>query len=161
MAIQTITYSDKQAMGTQPTIPDVNKVTDTDMNEIKNVVNNNATELSNVVESGSNSNGNYIKYADGSMICSKLVTGTTPINEAWGSGYTSGATASINLGDWAQTFLSTPIISVTPGRTGSNYWLSGVMYSSTTHVGDVSILRFSGATSVDYRLHVIGIGKWK
>lgn len=34
-----ITYDDKQAMGTQPTIPDVNKVTADDMNEIKNVVN--------------------------------------------------------------------------------------------------------------------------
>lgn len=35
-----ITYADKQAMGTQPSIPDVNKVTDSDMNQIKNVVNN-------------------------------------------------------------------------------------------------------------------------
>lgn len=34
-----ITYDDKQAMGTQPTIPEVNKVTDSDMNEIKNSVN--------------------------------------------------------------------------------------------------------------------------
>lgn len=45
MAIQTITYSDKQAMGTQPSIPDINKVTDSDMNEIKDVVNNNASEI--------------------------------------------------------------------------------------------------------------------
>lgn len=45
MAIQTITYSDKQAMGTQPSIPDINKVTDSDMNEIKNVVNENANIL--------------------------------------------------------------------------------------------------------------------
>ena len=48
MAIQTITYSDKQAMGLQPSIPSENKVMDTDMNEIKSVVNNNATILSNV-----------------------------------------------------------------------------------------------------------------
>ena len=34
-----ITYDDKQAMGTQPTIPEVNKVTDSDMNEIKYSVN--------------------------------------------------------------------------------------------------------------------------
>jgi hypothetical protein len=45
MAIQTITYSDKQAMGTQPSIPDINKVTDSDMNEIKSVVNENANIL--------------------------------------------------------------------------------------------------------------------
>ena len=35
-----ITYADKQAMGTQPSIPDVNKVTDSDMNEIKQAINN-------------------------------------------------------------------------------------------------------------------------
>lgn len=38
-----ITYDDKQAMGTQPTIPEVNKVTDSDMNEIKTAINNNTT----------------------------------------------------------------------------------------------------------------------
>jgi hypothetical protein len=35
-----ITYADKQAMGTQPSIPDINKVTDSDMNEIKQGINN-------------------------------------------------------------------------------------------------------------------------
>lgn len=34
-----ITYADKQAMGTQPSIPEVNKITDSNMNEIKNAVN--------------------------------------------------------------------------------------------------------------------------
>lgn len=34
-----ITYADKSAMGTQPSIPAVNKVMDSDMNEIKNAVN--------------------------------------------------------------------------------------------------------------------------
>lgn len=40
-----ITFADKQAMGTQPTIPEVNKITDSNMNEIKNVVNTNASVL--------------------------------------------------------------------------------------------------------------------
>lgn len=34
-----ITYTDKQAMGTQPSIPEVNKVTDSNMNEIKTAIN--------------------------------------------------------------------------------------------------------------------------
>lgn len=34
-----ITFADKQAMGTQPSIPEVNKVTADNMNEIKQVVN--------------------------------------------------------------------------------------------------------------------------
>lgn len=38
-----ITYADKSAMGTQPTIPDVNKITDSDMNEIKAGINGSTT----------------------------------------------------------------------------------------------------------------------
>lgn len=47
MAIQTITYQNKQYLDENSGIADINKVKDTDMNEIKSVVNNNATETSN------------------------------------------------------------------------------------------------------------------
>lgn len=42
MAINTITYADKSAIYTNASIPDTNKVKDSDMNEIKTVVNTNA-----------------------------------------------------------------------------------------------------------------------
>ena len=42
MAVQTITYQNKVALNENPSIADINKVTDDDMNEIKDVVNNNA-----------------------------------------------------------------------------------------------------------------------
>ena len=45
MAVQTITYEDKQYLNQNADIPATNKVQDTDMNEIKSVVNNNATIL--------------------------------------------------------------------------------------------------------------------
>jgi hypothetical protein len=48
MAVQTITYDDKSYLNQNSEIADVNKINDTDMNEIKSVVNNNATELSNI-----------------------------------------------------------------------------------------------------------------
>lgn len=47
MAVQTITYEDKQYLNQNADIPATNKVQDTDMNEIKSVVNNNANETSN------------------------------------------------------------------------------------------------------------------
>lgn len=46
MAVQTITYDDKSYLNQNSEIADVNKINDTDMNEIKTVVNNNATETS-------------------------------------------------------------------------------------------------------------------
>lgn len=45
MAVQTLTYGDKQFLNQNADIPATNKVEDTDMNEIKQVVNNNATIL--------------------------------------------------------------------------------------------------------------------
>lgn len=46
MAVQTITYGDKQYLNENANIPATNKIQDTDMNEIKSVVNNNASETS-------------------------------------------------------------------------------------------------------------------
>lgn len=48
MNIQTISFANKQAMGTQPTIPEANKITDSNVNEIKSVVNNNASSLTDL-----------------------------------------------------------------------------------------------------------------
>lgn len=49
MAIQTITYDDKIYINQNEDIPNINKVKDDDMNEIKSVVNNNANELNNLM----------------------------------------------------------------------------------------------------------------
>ena len=54
MAIQTITYSDKSYINQNADIPDINKVKDTDMNEIKSVVNNNASEFTTYTTSQQN-----------------------------------------------------------------------------------------------------------
>lgn len=48
MAVQTITYDDKQYLNQNSDIADINKVNDTDMNEIKSVVNNNAQEVADI-----------------------------------------------------------------------------------------------------------------
>lgn len=63
-----ITYADKQAMGTQPSIPDVNKVTDSDMNEIKEAINNSTS-----YETTEQVIGTWI---DGKPIYRKVFTGT-------------------------------------------------------------------------------------
>lgn len=51
MAVQTIGFDDKQFLNQNSDIADVNKVNDTDINEIKSVVNNNAQELTNIQNS--------------------------------------------------------------------------------------------------------------
>ena len=64
MAIQKIEYQNKESIQSLPDVAEKNKVTDTNMNEIKSVVNNNADELankfdkSNIVSSVSGSSTN-------------------------------------------------------------------------------------------------------
>lgn len=71
MAVQTLTYGDKQFLNQNADIPATNKVQDTDMNEIKSIVNNNANELINLqaVELYNNSQG-----SNGNITLSDTVT---------------------------------------------------------------------------------------
>lgn len=178
MAVQTITYDNKVALNVNPDIADVNKVTDNDMNEIKSVVNNNANnigDLSNlttptttnlvgainsIVESGSNTNGTYIKYADGTMICTKIINAVTSITNTWGSLYESG---DVDLGDFPETFISKPIISVTNASdVGAGAMIEAVFGVSTTSAGQCWLCRGTPrASTVPYMLNIIAIGKWK
>ena len=48
MAVQTITFTNKEALSDNPAIDRKNKCTADDLNEIKQVVNNNANEMSNL-----------------------------------------------------------------------------------------------------------------
>jgi hypothetical protein len=48
MAITKIQYQNKVAIEDDPSVAEINKVTDTNMNEIKSVVNNNADILTAV-----------------------------------------------------------------------------------------------------------------
>lgn len=48
MAIQKIEYQNKVSIQDDPEVPEINKVTDSNMNEIKSVVNNNADILEDI-----------------------------------------------------------------------------------------------------------------
>lgn len=48
MAIQKIEYQNKVSIQDDPEVPEINKVTDSNMNEIKSVVNNNADILDDI-----------------------------------------------------------------------------------------------------------------
>ena len=161
MAIQNITYDNKVALNQNADIPDVNKVTDSDMNEIKSVVNNNATELTNlpgtIVESDSNANGTYVKFSDGTMICYKNISLNININKEWGNVYEN--TTAANLGSWAATFTATPSMGVlTIG--GAGIWVQTINNASTTSCGSAFFVSATSGTK-NTMFSIIGIGRWK
>lgn len=112
-----------------------------------------------IIESGSNANGEYIKYYDGTMICTKVVSGAEDITTAWGSMYESSA---ISLGDTADTFTSIPLVFATnQTSTNSGYFIENIYGSSTTSFGYTILARPNSRSNIAYSISLIAIGKWR
>jgi hypothetical protein len=117
----------------------------------QNYINNNV----GVVDSGSNTNGSYVKYADGTMICSNRVSFTRDITSEY-EGMYFNSTGTITF---PQEFISAPFLTITLEQNGS---LLGVNSISRTTTGFGSYVWKSQAKSnVTFYLHYIAIGRWK
>lgn len=106
--------------------------------------------LGSIVESGSNSNGYWIKYSDGTMIC----TGT-------GSGTNGGSTTKT----FAQTFINIPTVIGLPTQSPDNYFIGLTVRNikNSTAVFTVFYVQFGtnswglGSNTFNY----VAIGRWK
>lgn len=115
-----------------------------------------------IVEMGSNTNGSYIKWDNGLMICYKTVSGSTNISTAWGSLYVSSDIAG---GTMPQTFISTPSITYSGNNsTGTQFMISSNSTGSggsVSNFGNLCLVRPNSRTGVPYEISFIAIGKWK
>lgn len=130
-----------------------------------------------VVESGSNTNGSYIKFADGTMICQGSKTFTSvACTSAYGGLYRSGA--SNQMDDFPIEFYDIPIVhfGVTEGSSSGNNATTGPIvmvflktntdstnqYVPTkTNPGRVSIAVGSSQTLSSITVSYTAIGRWK
>ena len=111
-----------------------------------------------IVESGSNDNGSWIKYSDGTMICTKTISIITPITSPWGALYESG---DVILGQFPQAFISNPRVSVT-NNSSAGALIEAVMDVTTTSAGKCWLCRGTSRDSqLPYVLDIIAIGRWK
>lgn len=115
--------------------------------------------LSNVTGYGSNNNGEFYKFGDGTLICSKSVTFSRTFTEAWGSMYETGT--SMQLGNWAESFIAPPHATVT--STGSKDCFLETLHGVTgTSAGYINACRpVNTTTAQEITLTVIGMGRWK
>lgn len=112
-----------------------------------------------IVESGTNSDGNFVRWSDGTQICYKTIKIRTAITEAWGSIFCSPL---IELGQWAKSFIKAPSVSATSGLSNYYTWLSNVAGTKAVDVGHLYLLRPDKASQEnDYSISVVGFGKWK
>lgn len=106
-----------------------------------------------IVKSGSNSNGNYIQFSDGTMICHKHFSGTGGSTSSWGPLYFKD----VQGGNWPMEFKT--ILNVQCTNTTNQYWAS-VSNASETSCGTIRLIR-PNSNAVEYNIHLFAIGTWE
>lgn len=109
-------------------------------------------------EEGTNSNGSYVKFADGTLICWKKATYTATITNSWGVLYES--TSTVNFGTFPATFSSVPTVTATNCGSGGCF-IEGIQNTSTTAWGSSYLVRPNSRGETSYTISLIAIGKWK
>ena len=117
--------------------------------------------VNGIVESGSNNYGNWIKFEDGTMICTRTITVTIDCTNSWGSLYYGENYDKFNF---AQSFIEPPILNLQYNATGSLSFIP-IAYSEIVIDKDgfkkIEIARPTSATGVSVEVYFIAIGKWK
>lgn len=111
-----------------------------------------------IVEMGSNSNGTYVKWENGLMVCFGTASITTAVNTAWGVLFHSG----MKTFTFPAAFAATPSCSASC-RTGGDYW-AWVVFTLDTSATSASyvLVRPTKQDSInnsDVAWHAIGM--WK
>lgn len=119
------------------------------------------TYLDTIVESGSNSNGEYTKYTDGTMICTKrVIKQNVKLTNSWYSLFNNENDTSIDLGSYAATFIEEPVVSITY-MGGNGCWLINNNGHSASSPGKVQLCTVSSRTIGTCILDITAKGRWK
>lgn len=110
---------------------------------------------------GSNSYGNWIKFEDGTMICTRTIAVTIDCTNSWGSLYYGQNNNKFNF---AQSFIEPPILNLQYSVTGAMSFIP-IVYSGIVIDKDgfkrIEIARPNSVTNVGVKVYFIAIGKWK
>lgn len=111
--------------------------------------------------SGSNSNGNWIKYEDGTMICSKrIIQKNVKLTNSWYTLFINENNTMVDLGNYAATFIEEPVVNITY-MGGNGCWLINNHDYSASSPGKVQLCTVSSRTIGNCILDITAIGKWK
>lgn len=117
--------------------------------------------LSTIIESGSNSNGTWLKYDNGIMICYKKFSGTAKITQSWYNLYETPSSEALDFGNYPQEFIEAPLV-FTQFSGGNSQWIDAWIDNTKTasKVGKAIVCSASSKTAGAY-YNIIAIGKWK
>lgn len=114
-----------------------------------------------IIASGSSTNGRYVKFYDGTMICwGKKEWTSVSISAPWGSMYES--TSYLAFSNFSSTFTAIPIVIISPAQGSSNsYYVEAVCNESASNPGSFYATRPGSATGCTVVASYIAIGRWK
>lgn len=107
-----------------------------------------------IIERGSNANGEYIKFADGTMICYTIARPSGLVNLPSGNIFETGPLGPYN---WPAVFSETPGTVVGSSIVQEYLWIGSLGTSSLTYVRVYS----TESRASSYMFTVTGIGRWK
>lgn len=114
-----------------------------------------------IIEQGSNANGEYIRWANGTQICMKRLSGLGPITLTGGSGlYHSD---NINIGTWPASFISSPYCAYlsTDSVNWVPSWVRTKNASTNSEGSQINIVCQSSIDNTNFCVSAIAIGRWK
>jgi hypothetical protein len=136
-------------------LPDTSTpINEENLNQLQTNVEN---AINGIIESGSNANGTWIKWADGTMECTKTVEGTTSTTTSWGSLYEGG----VVCGNYAQPFIEKPRTNATGQKGLGNVIQCFGSNQNATSWGTLYILNPTSNGSCNYSIDLIAKGRWK
>lgn len=114
------------------------------------------------IVSGSNSNGTYMKFPDGTMICTSIRSfSNVSVSSTWGSLYDS---SSLDLGDFSQTFIDIPKVFITSHNTENSTskacFIEWVSNTTKSNWGQTAVARPTSG-SINLTFDLLAIGRWK
>ena len=144
MALDKITYSNKVSLNPQPSIANANKVSDSDMNEIKSVVNSACDEIDTLVEkttpdawsSNVGQNGFNLHYRKVGSVVTLRITSNANI--------TLAAYAQRNIGNLPEGIRPTGNNDITYLRTGCYSRNTTAIYLQVQTNGNVVLFNWAG-----------------
>lgn len=116
--------------------------------------------INGIIESGSNSNGNWTKFADGTMITYQEVEIETACNTAWGNLFVGNYATAINF---PQTFKELPKVLIDlKFKVGACFKVEWeIPIITTSSYKNIGIGRGTSSDAVGLKVTIFAIGKWK
>jgi len=112
-----------------------------------------------IVERGSNTDGDYVRYADGTQFCSKILTINTAISNSDGGGVLYSP--AVNLGSFARAFSpQAPSVNLTVSGGAGAFITSGSMPQTTTSWGNCFVSSGASRAAANYYISCLAKGNW-